>query len=129
MSAGLSLQGTLVSTLAEIGELTGVYDGPPARAPFPYVVIDAGTELEWGHKSGTGREVLVALTLWDDQPSRLQQLADRAETALAGLKSVENWQLVSFRFAKRRFVRDVSGPWAAALDYRARLLSNNEQGE
>lgn len=115
--------------MADIKELTGVYDGPPARAPFPYAVVDAGTELDWGHKSGAGREVLVAITLWDDQPSRLQHLADKAETALGGLKGVEAWQLVSFRFAKRRFVRDVSGPWAAALDYRARLLSNNEQGE
>ncbi|WP_205481027.1 tail completion protein gp17 [Sphingomonas arenae] len=128
MSAGSELQGAAVRALSALPELTGTYDGPPARAPFPYAVVDAGTEQDWSHKSGVGREVLVALTLWDDQPTRLQRLADAADAALGSLGPVTDWQLVSFRFVKRRLVRDVSGPWAAALDYRARLLSN-EQGE
>lgn len=128
MSAGSNLQGAIVRTLGTLVELTGTYDGPPARAPFPYAVVDAGTENDWSHKSGAGREVLVAVTLWDDQPARLQRLVDALEVALAELTAVDGWQLVALRFLRRRTVRDVSGPWAAALDYRARLLSN-EQGE
>lgn len=128
MSAGSGLQGAIVQALSGVHELTGTYDGPPARAPFPYAVVDAGTEQDWSHKSGSGREVLVAVTLWDDQPARLQRLADAADAAIGAASHVKDWQLVSFRFVKRRLVRDVSGPWAAALDYRARLLSN-EQGE
>ena len=128
MSAGSALQEAVVQAVNGLTEITGTYDGPPARAPFPYLVVDAGTELDWSHKSGGGREVLVALTLWDDQPARLQRLADEVETLLASVHEVRGCRLVSFRFVKRRVVRDVSGPWAAALDYRARLLSN-EQGD
>ena len=64
MSAGAALQAAIALRLTTVAELTGVYDGPPARAAFPYVTIDAGTERDWGHKTGEGREVLVAATLW-----------------------------------------------------------------
>lgn len=121
MSAGGSLQVTLAGALQAL-EVTGVFDGPPARAPFPYVVLDAGNESDWSHKSGAGREVLVAVTVWDDQPARLHELADAVEAVIIGAADVDGWQLVSLRLLKRRTVRDVSGPWAAALDFRARML-------
>jgi hypothetical protein len=125
MSAGGALQVALAARLDGIPELTGVYDGPPARAPYPYAAIDAGTETDWGHKSGEGREVLVAVTLWDDQPARLHALADAAEAAVLGAGDVDGWSLVSLQLMRRRILRDVSGPWAAAVDFRARLLANN----
>jgi hypothetical protein len=123
MSAGGALQAALASALDGIEPLTGVYDGPPARAPFPYAAIDAGTESDWSHKSGAGREVLVAVTLWDEQPVRLHTLADAAETAVTAVSDVDGWQLASLRLLRRRVVRDVAGPWAAAMDFRARLLA------
>jgi hypothetical protein len=123
MSAGLALQEAIAARLAGMAGLTGIYDGPPPRAAYPYAAIDAGTELDWSHKNGAGRELLVALTLWDDQPLRLSELADALEAGMAELGPVEGWQLVSLRLLKRRTVRDVAGPWAAALDYRARLLA------
>lgn len=123
MSAGGALQEVLAARLAAVAELTGVYDGPPARATFPYVVLDAGTESDWSHKSGTGRELLVAVTVWDEQPVRLHALADAVEAAVSGAGSPLGWSLVSLRFLRRRIIRDVAGPWAAAIDYRLRLLS------
>lgn len=123
MSAGGALQEVLAARLAAIAGLSGVYDGPPARAAYPYVVLDAGTESDWSYKDGIGREVLVALTLWDEQPARLQVLADAVEAAMAGAGSPVGWTLVSLRFLRRRTIRDVAGPWAAAIDFRARLLS------
>ena len=123
MSAGGSLQAAIAARLGALQGVTGVFDGPPARAPFPYVVLDAGTESDWSHKSAEGREVLVAVTLWDDQPARLHQLADAAEAAVGSTAQVENWQLVSLRLLRRRTVRDVAGPWATAIDFRARLLA------
>ena len=122
MSAGSALQVALVEVLAAEPGLTGVFDGPPARAAFPYAVIDAGLEGDWSHKSGKGREVLVGLTLWDDQPARLAELADAVETRVAGASIVARWQLVSMLLLRRRTVRDVAGPWAVAIDFRARLL-------
>lgn len=123
MSAGGALQAALASALAGEPRLTGIYDGPPARAAFPYAVIDAGSESDWSHKSGSGREVLVALTLWDEEPARLAELADRAEALALMPGTIFGWQLVTMRLLRRRTVRDVAGPWATAIDFRARLLA------
>jgi hypothetical protein len=123
VSAGGALQASLAAMLGGIDGLTGVFDGPPARSPFPYAVIDTGTESDWGHKSGDGREVSVAITVWDEQPARLHELADAVEAGVGGLATIAGWQLVTLRLVRRRMVRDVAGPWAAAIDYRARLLA------
>lgn len=123
MSAGGALQAALAPLLDAVADVAGVYDGPPARAPFPYVVIDAGNENDWSHKSGEGREVLVAVTVWDDQPARLHRLGDAVEAAVRGSLLVAGWQLVSLRLVRRRTVRDVAGPWASAIDFRARMLA------
>lgn len=123
MSAGGALQEALASALANIGEFTGVFDGPPPRAAFPYAAIDAGSESDWSHKSGAGREVLVAITVWDDQPVRLHGLADDVEDRIAAVSAVNGWQLVTMHLLRRRVVRDVAGPWAVAVDYRVRMLA------
>ena len=123
MSAGSALQEAAAAALAALPGLTGVYDGPPARAAFPYVLLDGGTEADWSHKSGRGREVLLAVTLWDEQPARLHALVDAVEAAVAGIGAVAGWQLASVAFLRRRILRDVAGPWAAAIDFRARLLA------
>ena len=123
MSAGGALQAALAGVLSNEARLTGIYDGPPARAAFPYAVIDAGSESDWSHKNGEGREVLVALTVWDEQPARLAEVADRVEALAAGVVGIAGWQLVSMQLMRRRMVRDVAGPWAAVVDFRARLLA------
>lgn len=128
MSASFALQESLVAALNQVEDLTGIFDGPPARAPFPYAIVDAGTEVDWSHKSGIGREVSIALTIWDDQPARLSRLANQVETGMNQLPAPGGWDLITLRFMRKRIVRDVSGPWAAALDYRGRLLANS-QGE
>jgi hypothetical protein len=123
MSAGASLQASLASRIGRLAELTGVFDGPPARAAYPYAAIDASTESDWSHKSGKGREVLVAATVWDDQPARLQVLADSVEAQVLATNMTDAWQLVSLNLIRRRTIRDVAGPWATAIDFRARLLA------
>lgn len=123
MSAGAALQAALAGSLASVGELTGVFDGPPARAAFPYAAIDASLETDWGHKTGQGREVLAAVTVWDDQPARLQQLADFVEQKVLAVSLEGEWRLVTLRLVRRRTLRDVAGPWATAIDFRARLLA------
>lgn len=125
MSAGGALQTAMASALGEIEGVIGIFDGPPARSPFPYIVLDAGTETDWSHKSGEGREVAVAITVWDEQPARLHSLADQAQSAIEQLSQVEGWQLVTLRLVRRRMVRDVAGPWATAIDFRARLLASS----
>lgn len=123
MSAGGALQSAIASALSAVDGLTGVFDGPPARASYPYVALDATTETDWSHKSGAGREVMVAITVWDDQPVRLHGLADSVEAAMDTLGPIGGWQLVNMQLVRRRVVRDVTGPWAAAVDFRARMLA------
>ena len=123
MSAGGALQSSIAAALGGVDGLTGVFDGPPARAAYPYAALDATTERDWSHKSGSGREVMIAITLWDDQPVRLHGLADAVEAAMDALGSIAGWQLVTMQMIRRRVVRDVAGPWAAAIDFRARMLA------
>jgi hypothetical protein len=123
VSAGGTLQSAIAAALSGIEGLTGVFDGPPARAAYPYAAIDATTETDWSHKSGAGREVMVAITVWDDQPVRLHGLADAVEVAMDSLGAIAGWQLVTMRLVRRRVVRDVAGPWAAAVDFKARMLA------
>ena len=123
MSAGSALQAALAAALSDTGAFDGVYDGPPARAAYPYVSLDASRESDWSHKTGDGREVFAALTVWDEAPAAMHSLADRVEEAVASVQTVEGHELVSLRFLKRRIVRDVAGPWAATVDFRARLLA------
>jgi len=65
---------------------------------------------------------MVAITLWDDQPARLHELADSVEAAVDSLPPIAGWQLVNMQLVRRRVVRDVAGPWAAAVNFRARVL-------
>jgi hypothetical protein len=123
MSAGGTIQAQVAVSLGTLTELTGVFDGPPARAAFPYAAIDASLERDWSHKSGSGREVMIAVTLWDDQPARLQALADEVEAKVSAIAGTSEWQLVSLVLMRRRTIRDVAGPWATAVDFRARLLA------
>jgi hypothetical protein len=123
VSAGGALQTAIAAALDGVEDLSGVFDGPPARASYPYAAIDATTETDWGHKSAEGREVLVGITIWDDQPVRLHALADAVETSLNLLPTFDDWQIVTLRLVRRRVLRDVAGPWAAAIDFRARMLA------
>jgi hypothetical protein len=66
---------------------------------------------------------MVAVTVWDEQPARMHALADAIEGCVGGMRVVAGWQLVSLRMVRRRVVRDVAGPWATAVDFRARLLA------
>jgi hypothetical protein len=123
MSAGGAIQAQLAASLGTLADLTGVFDGPPARAAFPYAAIDASLERDWSHKSGSGREVMIAVTVWDDQPARLQLLADEVEAKVASIGATDEWQLASLVLLRRRTIRDVAGPGATAIDFRARLLA------
>lgn len=123
MSAGAAIQASIAASVASVADLTGVFDGPPARAAYPYAAIDASVETDWSHKNASGREVLVAVTVWDDQPARLQTLADIVEAKVAAISITGDWQLVNLRLVRRRTIRDVAGPWATAIDFRARLLA------
>jgi hypothetical protein len=128
MSAGEALQASVVARLSNALALA-VYDAPPARAAFPHAVVEPGAETDWGHKSGGGRELRLAVTLRDagERPVRLRALMAAAEAALAEPPQAEGWQVVTFVWLRSRAVRDgrTPGPaeWTGLIEYRARLLA------
>ncbi len=125
MRVGPALQAAAMTALDSVSELGSVHDGPPVQAVPPYAVVDAGSETDWGHKSGIGREVRLAVTIRDEgeRPQRLQRLLIEAETALAGVPSIPGWQLVTMRFVSSRVAKDRQRGWLGLIELRARLLA------
>ena len=97
----------------------------PLQAAAPYATVAAGLETDWGHKSGSGRELRLTVTLRDqgERPARLRALAAEAQAALDGLAMSDGWQLVTLVFVRSMTVAEGAGRWAITLDYRARMLA------
>ena len=125
--AGATLQAAAIEVLEAL-ELGGVYPGPPLQAAFPYAMVECGAESDWGHKSGRGRELRLAVILRDsgERPDRAQAFADVAEAAIEAGLEVEGWYLVTLALVRRRTVADGragKAGWAVTIDYRARMLA------
>jgi hypothetical protein len=124
--AAQALQRALVAALraASLG-VTGIHDGPPADAAYPYVAITDGSTTDWSHKTGRGREHRLSIAIWDDgtAPARLHDLLGRAEDAIEAMpRNLAGHRIASLLFLRARIVRDPGGPWAGRLDYRVRTL-------
>jgi Protein of unknown function (DUF3168) len=107
-------------------ELTGIYDGPPPRAAFPYLLIADGITSDWSTKTEAGREIRLALTVWDDgeEASRLSSLIAHVEDAIAAMpRDLGGWRIASLVFLRSMVVRDAAGPWAGLVEHRIRMLA------
>jgi Protein of unknown function (DUF3168) len=107
-------------------ELTGIYDGPPPRAIFPYISVGQGVVTDWSTKTSAGREIRIALTVWDDgeEASRLQSLMGHGEDAIAAMpRDLNGWRIASLVFLRSLVVRDPAGPWAGLVEHRVRMLA------
>lgn len=124
MSASERLQAAAMAALRAIDGI-GVFDGPPVQASFPYALVEIGPELDWSHKSGAGREIRIAATIFDqsERPARARRLAGEAEAALAAIGGdIGGWRVVTMHFLRSALVRAPRGPWAGVVEFRARLL-------
>ena len=129
--AAEAVQAALVSALkgdaALASEISGVFDGPPTRASFPYVSIGGGASGDWSTKTARGREHRIAVTVWDDgeSPARLHRLMAEAEEAIEAIApEVGGHRIASLTFLRSRVIRDADGPWAGIVEYRARTLQD-----
>lgn len=107
-------------------ELAGIYDGPPPRATFPYVSVADGITGDWSTKTAQGREIRLALTVWDDgeEASRLSSLMAHAEDAIAAMpRDLPGWRIASLVFVRSIVARDAVGPWAGLVEHRVRMLA------
>lgn len=123
MTAGAALQAAIVAAVSGQIELTGTFDGPPARADYPYLIIDCSTERDRSCQSYVGRELEIELTLWDDQPKRLLDVEGALERRMSQTLAVADWELASLRFASKKKVRNPVGPWSCTLSYRAFMMT------
>ena len=129
-SAMHALQAAAASALAAhpvlADALTGIYDGPPPRAVFPYVAINDGIVSDWSTKTGVGREIRFAITVWDDgeTATRLSNLMSHVEDAVLAIpRDLPDWRIASLVFVRSMVVRDPAGPWAGLVEHRVRLLA------
>tara|TARA_R110001606_G_scaffold148680_3_gene288727 strand:+ start:503 stop:901 length:399 start_codon:yes stop_codon:yes gene_type:complete len=130
MSSALeAVQQALVTRLNDDGPvmdlISGIFDGPPPRADFPYIALATGASLDWSHKDGVGRELSLALTIHDDgeTAARLHRVMALVEEALTpGLDDPDGWQIVTFDFRRTRILRSAVSPWSGLIEYRARAL-------
>jgi hypothetical protein len=123
--AGEALAEAAIAALGGVAGLNHVYDGPPLTAAFPHARIEAGPESDWSHKSGVGRELRLAIVLRDqgERPARLRALTAAAEAAAGAIPSeLDGWRLVNMVFLRGTLLREPGAAWAAAIEYRARLL-------
>jgi hypothetical protein len=123
--AGQALAEAALAALRAVDGLNGVYDGPPLSAAFPYATVETGPESDWSHKSGAGRELRLAILIFDkgERPARLRNLAAAVEAAAAEIgPDLAGWRLVNLVFLRGSMLRNTGAAWTAAIGYRARLL-------
>jgi hypothetical protein len=124
--AGAALIAAAMAALREIDGLTGVYEAMPLQAAAPYATVEAGLESDWSHKSGSGRETRLTVTLRDhgERPARLRGLAAESQAALDGIgPELGDWRLVTLNFVRSMTVAESAGRWTLTIDYRARMLA------
>jgi hypothetical protein len=106
--------------------LSGIYDGPPVRAAFPYISLAGSLSTDWSTKTAIGREIRLALTVWDDgeEATRLHNLMSHAEEAIAAMaRDLPGWRVASNVFLRSLVARDAAGPWAGLVEHRVRVLA------
>lgn len=125
--AGQALAEAAIAALNGVAGLNGAYDGPPLSAAFPYAQVEAGPESDWSHKSGTGRELRLAILIRDkgERPGRTRALAVAAEMAASEIgPDLDGWRLINLVFLRGSLLRESGAAWAAAIEFRARLLKD-----
>lgn len=110
-----------------VGQVNAVFDGAPARATPPYVVVGECQGSDWGAKDIPGRELRLSVSLHDagQATGRLAQMMARVDPVLQGLTNLgEGWRVVSARLLRSRLSRAPKGEagWQAAIDYRLRVV-------
>lgn len=123
--AGEALLSAAAAALEGVAGIGRVYDAPPLQAALPHAVVVIDLESDWSHKSGTGRELRLAASLFDkgERPLRLRGVAEEAEAALAALAGEAGaWRLVTVQYLRTRIVRERGGGWVAVVELRARML-------
>ncbi len=125
-SASLAVERLIVDALTaapDLAGLTGIFDWVAPDATAPYLTVGADTVIDWSHKTGTGHEHRVQISVWDDAggTARLKALAGAAEAALRTVGGTrDGHRVASVAFVRAVFLKATNGWSQAALDFRIR---------
>lgn len=106
--------------------LNAINEEAPSRATPPWLGIIASASADFGHKSGDGREVRVALELQcrGDDPATAADLVAAIEARIAALPAAHpGFDVASLVFLRARAEHRGDNRRAVLLEYRARLLA------
>jgi len=123
MGASLAMQRLMVAALSGLDGVNGVFDGPPADAEPPYLVIGPELLSDWCTKSGAGHEHRVQVRVWDRGRSgaRVRPLMAAVEAALADLGgTLDGHRLVSSRFVRATVLGDGDDWIQGLVEFRLR---------
>jgi len=106
--------------------LNAITEEAPLRVSPPWLGIVASASGEFGHKTGAGREVRVALELQyiGDDPAEAADLVNAIEARVMAFPSVQpGFRVASIAFLRARAEQRGETRRAFLLEYRARLLA------
>lgn len=118
----------LASDAALAGALNAIVEEAPTRTALPWLALTASASTDFGHKTGAGREVRVALELnyrGDDPLSEAALIAaiERRIESLPSDQTAAGFHLASLIFLKARAEQRGEALRALVLEYRARVLA------
>jgi Protein of unknown function (DUF3168) len=123
MSALDAVQRAIVAVLNDIAP---VYDGVPPRAAFPYIVISDSPVTDWSTKTEAGREIRLALNIWDDgeEAASLRALMTSVEAAIDALpRNLPGWRIANVVFLRSLISREPRAPSVGLIEYRVRIIA------
>jgi hypothetical protein len=126
--AAAALVDAVMAALRGVPGLSQVSDGAPLQAADAHAIVEAGPEIDWGHKSGAGAEIRFAMLVGcgGEAPGRARMLLQRARIGAEAigpeLGSPAHWRLASLAMMRSRVVRAPGGGWTGSAEYRARML-------
>ena len=121
-----ALEAVQAALVPLLGGIAPLYDGAPPRAAFPYILISDSPVSDWSTKTERGREIRLALTLWDDgeEAESLRTLMIAVEAAIDAFpRDLPGWRVASLVFLRSLISREPGSPSAALIEYRVRLLA------
>jgi hypothetical protein len=129
MSAEVVVRAAVIDALrgdaALMAGLNGLFDGAAGRASAPYGVVGDCVATDWGAKGLEGRELTLAISLFDvgETPGRLAGWLARVDAVVRGVDVAGGWRVAGARLVRSRVARTgARDGWQALADYRIRLV-------
>lgn len=117
------VQEAVLSALAGIEGINGVFLERPVRASPPYLVLGELAGSDWGAKDAPGRELRIIVRVHDEGESwmRAATLQGEAARAIEALpRTLGDWSLGAVVLLRARTLRDGTRGWLATVEYRVR---------